>query len=206
MHCTSRARRASRWGITKVARRCLPLLVAAALTACDLDHGFHGVAVLPPRELPAIAFTRADGSSYSLSPADDELLVLSFGYTHCPDVCPTTLADWKRVKQGLGRDSARVRFVFVTVDPERDTPELADRYAKQFDPSFVGLSGDSATTAQALHAFEAMAVKDPSVTSSGYLVSHSSQVFLVDGRGRLIALYAFGSGWDALLADLEALL
>ncbi len=182
------------------------MLTAASLSACDLDHGFHGVAMVPPRDVPAIAFTRADGSSYALAPADDELLVLSFGYTHCPDVCPTTLADWKRVKQGLGKDGERVRFVFITVDPERDTPELTDRYAKQFDPSFVGLSGDSATTAQALRAFDALAVKDPTVTASGYLVSHSSQVFLVDGRRRLVAMYSFGSGWDALLADLEKLL
>jgi len=129
-----------------------------------------------------------------------------FGYTHCPDVCPTTLADWKRVKAQLGPTAARVRFVFVTVDPERDTPAVALRYARQFDSSFVGLSGDAPTTARVLELFGVAAAREAGTPASGYLVSHSSQQFLLDERGALVALYPFGTRWEALAADLDRLL
>ncbi len=195
----------------RLTRRSAALIVGllagcVAVSGCSPDGALRGVAVLPPRELPALRFTRADGSPFLLASANGQLTVVFFGYTHCPDICPMKLADWQRVKSRLGTDAAKVRFVFVSVDPERDTPDIADRYAKQFDSTFVGLSGDSLITAQALGAFSAAAIKEPSTSAAGYMVSHSSQVFLVDGRGRLVALYAFGSGWDTLLADLQHLL
>lgn len=184
------------------------LLIASGvlLAGCGLDGGFHGVAVDPPRPMPTFEFRRGDGSVYRTAAEPKRPMLLFFGYTHCPDVCPTTMADWQRVKKALGDDAARVRFVFVSVDPERDTPELADRYAQQFDSSFVGLSGDSSTTARIQEAFGVASIREPESSAGGYLVSHSSQVFLVDDAGRLVVLYAFGSGWDALLADLKQLL
>ena len=195
-------RKTGRW--TSIVRVLLAMVVA--VSGCGLDSGLHGVAVKPPREMPAFEFTRADGSIYRTAADTKRPMVLFFGYTHCPDVCPTTLLDWKHVKQELGKDSSHVRFVFVTVDPERDTREVADRYAQQFDPSFVGLSGDSLTTARMQEAFGVASIRDATSSSAGYLMSHSSQVFLVDPRGRLVVLYAFGTGWDALLADLKQLL
>jgi len=186
------------------------LVIAAAATVilagCGLDRGFHGVAVDPPRLMPTFEFRRGDGSAYRTNAEAKRPMLVFFGYTHCPDVCPTTMADWQRVKQALGDEAARVRFVFVSIDPERDTPQVADRYAQQFDATFVGLSGDSATTARIQEAFGVASVREPDTRASGYLVSHSSQVFLVDDTGRLVALYAFGRGWDALLADVKQLL
>ncbi len=180
------------------------LAVTFALGACGLENGAHGVALDPPRELPVFDFKRADGTVFRTAPEDHRPMVVFFGYTHCPDVCPTTLADWKRVKRELGRDAARVRFVFVTVDPERDTPEIVDRYANEFDSTFIGLSGDSATTARIQAAFGVASIRDSEASAAGYLMSHSSQVFLVDGRGRLAIIFAFGTGWDALLADIKS--
>jgi protein SCO1/2 len=133
-------------------------------------------------------------------------MVLFFGYTHCPDVCPTTLADWKRVRAKLGDDAKRVRFVFVTVDPDRDTPAVAERYARMYDAAFEGVSGDAITTSRIMEAFGVAAAREPGTNATGYLVSHSSQVFLVDSHGKLVALYPFGTGWDALAADLGRLL
>ena len=182
------------------------LAIVVAVSGCGLDSGLHGVAVKPPREMPTFEFTRADGSVYRTAADAERPMVLFFGYTHCPDVCPTTLMDWKRVKQELGRDSSRVRFVFVTIDPERDTRDVADKYAKQFDPLFVGLSGDSLTTARMQEAFGVASIRESTTSAAGGLMSHSSQVFLVDPRGRLVVLHAFGTGWDALLADLRQLL
>ncbi len=161
----------------------------------------------PPTALPSFTFTRGDGSTYRTSPEDGRPMVVFFGYTHCPDVCPTILADWHAVKRMLGRDGNRVRWVFVSVDPERDTPALADRYAHQFDSTFVGLSGDTATTADIMAAFGASALRDvAAVSAGGYLMSHSSQLFLVDDRGRLVALHAFGTGREELADDLKRLL
>lgn len=190
----------------RVTRRGALLVATVSLAACDLAGGFKGMAVDPPRAMPAFAFTRADGSTFSTSPEAGRPMVVFFGYTHCPDVCPTTLADWKRVRAKLGDDAKAVRFVFVTVDPERDTPTVAERYARMYDASFEGVSGDAVTTSRMMDAFGVAAAQEPGTNATGYLVSHSSQVFLVDSHGKLVALYPFGTGWDALAADLARLL
>lgn len=181
-------------------------LAGVLLAGCDSRPRFEGVAIDPPRAMPAVTFTRLDGSTYTLGPAEGRPLVVFFGYTHCPDVCPTTLADWKRAKAKLGDEASRVRWVFVTVDPERDSVPVADRYARQYDSSFVGLSGDAPTTAKVMEAFGVAAAREEGTATSGYLVSHSSQVFLLDGAGKLVALYPFGTRWEALAADLARLL
>jgi len=180
--------------------------LASLVTGCESRIRFEGVAVEPPRVMPATRFVRPDDRPYVLGPEEGQPAVVFFGYTHCPDVCPTTLADWKRVKAKLGADAARVRFLFITVDPDRDTPEVADRYARQYDSAFVGLSGDPITTARILESFGVAAAREEGTSASGYLVSHSSQVFLLDGAGRLVALYPFGTRWEALAADLARLL
>lgn len=187
-------------------RRGMWLAGAVLLTACDLGGSFKGMAVDPPREMPAFAFTRSDGSRFITAPEPGRPMVLFFGYTHCPDVCPTTLADWRRVRATLGADAKSVRFVFVTVDPDRDTPAVTERYARLYDPSFEGVSGDALTTSRMMDAFGVAAAHEPDTNATGYLVSHSAQVFLVDAQGKLVALYPFGTGWDALAADLERLL
>jgi protein SCO1 len=189
-----------------VVRRRAVLAGTLLLAACDLAGGFKGMAVDPPREMPTFAFTRADGSRFSTSPEPGRPMVLFFGYTHCPDVCPTTLADWKRVRATLGDEANAVRFVFVTVDPERDTPAVAERYARMYDAAFEGISGDAITTSRMMDAFGVAAAREAGTDATGYLVSHSSQVFLVDSHGKLVALYPFGTGWDALAADLARLL
>ena len=187
-------------------RRSMLIAGAALLTACDLFGGFKGMAVDPPRDMPTFVFTKADGSRFTTAPEPGRPMVLFFGYTHCPDVCPTTLADWKRVRAKLGDEASAVRFVFVTVDPDRDTPAVAERYARMYDAAFEGVSGDAITTSRIIEAFGVAAAREPGTNATGYLVSHSSQVFLVDSHGKLVALYPFGTGWDALAADLKRLL
>jgi protein SCO1 len=182
------------------------LLSGLLFAACESRPTFEGVAVEPPRAMPSVAFRLPDSTALTLGPEPGRPLVLFFGYTHCPDVCPTTLADWKRVKAKLGARAAAVRFVFVSVDPERDTPAVAQRYARQYDASFIGLSGDAPTTARLMDAYGVASAKEEGTAASGYLVSHSSQVFLVNDGGQLVALYPFGTRWEALAADLARLL
>ncbi len=198
-------------------RTCPAFLLTALLLlgGCDLAGGLRGTVVDPPTEMPAFAFTRADGATFSTAPEAGRPTVVLFGYTHCPDVCPTTLADWKRVKQQLGSDAARVRFLFVSVDRERDTPAISQAYAARFDSSFVGVTGDSATIERMQKAFGVAsfhehagmsATSAPSDSASAYLVNHTTATFLLDERGRLISVHSPGSGWDALAFNLERLL
>ncbi len=182
------------------------LAALVVLGACETKGGFHGIEIDPARPLPAFEFTQADGTVLRTIAESGRPQLYFFGYTHCPDVCPTTLADWTRVKKALGTAASRVRFVFVTIDPKRDTPAIASRYAAQFDSSFFGASGDSLTTARIKEAFGVVAYHEGGTEPNGYFVSHSSQVFLVDGKGRLVAQYPFGIGWEAMTADLKRFL
>lgn len=164
------------------------------------------MALDPPKDLPSFEFVRNNGSTYSTAAETGKPMVVFFGYTHCPDVCPTTIADWKRVREKLGSKANSVRFVFVTVDPERDTPEVTERYTGQFDTSFVGLSGNETVTSGIMKAFGVAAMREENPTGGDYLVGHSAQVFLVNDKGQLVALYSFGTPWEALASDLAQLL
>jgi protein SCO1/2 len=184
-----------------------PLLWLAmlSLAACG-DAALRGITIDPSPTIPAFTFVRADGGSFSTAAEAGRPTLVFFGYTHCPDVCPVTLADWARAKRELGARASQVRWLFVSVDPARDTPAVAEAYAAQFDATFVGLSGDSATVADMQRPFSVASYETPGATEEDYLVTHASQSFLVDDRGRLRAMYAFNSGVDAIVADLEQLL
>jgi protein SCO1/2 len=193
----------------------------ALLAACSPE--FKGEAVVPARPLPSYRFRQANGTMFSTAPVDGSATVLFFGYTHCPDVCPTTLADWKRVRARLGADTAHVRFLFVSIDPARDTPAIAEAYVHTYHPSFIALAGDSAMTWRMVTTFGIAVIPDNASegapvpqpmgatmahdhTASGARIGHSSQTFLIDDQGRLVALYSPGTAWTSLLADLQALL
>jgi protein SCO1/2 len=110
-------------------------------------------------------------------------VVVFFGFTHCPDVCPTTLADVAQALKQLGADAQRVQVLFVTVDPERDTPEVLARYVTAFDPRFLGLYGDAAATQRAAKEFKVYYEKRKA--GAGYSVDHSGQTYVIDPQGRL---------------------
>jgi protein SCO1 len=112
-------------------------------------------------------------------------VVLFFGYTYCPDVCPTTLADMAGVMKALGKDAARVQVLFVTVDPERDTREVLAKYVTAFDPGFLGLYGDAATTERVAKEFKIFYEKRAGSSPASYSVDHSAQSYVLDGQGRL---------------------
>lgn len=105
------------------------------------SSGWWGTELPAPRARPTVRLVHADGAPFDLAAERGKVVLLFFGYTQCPDVCPMTLARWKKVHAALGPDSSKVRFVFISVDPERDTPEAAAAYARRFDPGIVGLTG-----------------------------------------------------------------
>ena len=181
---------------------CLTVLVAA----CQKPAQMHGVMVEPPKSVASFDFTLPSGAAVHTAPEKGRPMVVFFGYTHCPDVCPTTLSDWKRAKQKLGADGARVRWLFVTVDPDRDTPAIAEQYARQFDAAFLGVSANATQMAKVMAEFGVTAAKEDVTDSTHYNVGHSAQAFLVDDKGRIVSMYPPGIGWDALAADLASLL
>ena len=131
--------------------------------------------------------------------------MLFFGYTRCPDVCPTTLADLKLAREQLGDEGKRVQVLFVTVDPERDTPKLLASYVPAFDPSFLGLYGDAAATARVAKEFKVFYQKVPGKTPDSYSVDHTSASYVFDPQGRLRLLVRPGNVPN-LVADLKTLL
>lgn len=152
-------------------------------------------------------FTLIDhtGRTRALADFRGKAVVMFFGYTHCPDVCPTTLAELKMVKEQLGPDGERLQVLFVTVDPERDTREVLARYVPAFDPSFVGLRGDAQATAKVAKDFKVFYQKAPGSRPDDYSVDHTAGSYVFDPQGRLRLFVRHGNAAN-LVSDLRALL
>jgi protein SCO1/2 len=163
-------------------------------------YTFNGSLIDPALPAPDLALTDQNGQPFRLSEQTGKLVFLFFGYTSCPDVCPTTLAQLKQVRTMLGDRADRVEFVFITVDPERDTPERLRSYLATFDPSFVGLTGTIDELEEAWQAYGVYRQKQPG-TGSNYVVDHSARIYLVDARGNLRLSYPYDILPDELLED-----
>lgn len=173
-----------------------------------------GAAVVePPHRLQNFTLTSQSGEPISLSDLRGRAVLMFFGYTHCPDVCPTTLADYTRVKQALGRDAGKVAFVFISVDGRRDTPDVLAQYLGQFDANFIGMTGDETTlrrigTEYGLlfqHETSSLGGKhehheEQDLDARNYFVQHTSPSFLVDADGYLRMMYFYGTE-SSVIAD-----
>jgi protein SCO1/2 len=190
-------------------------LVAAALglLGCDkllpsLKSPFNGVDVTGSPMGTEFTLADPDGKPRSLSEFRGKVVVVNFGYTHCPDVCPTTLADFASALKRMGDDGKLVQLLFITVDPKRDTPELLRQYVPAFDPGFIGLRGDERTTENVVKAFHVYAKADPPKAGAGsndYTVSHSAQSFVYDREGKLRLVIGYGLTPEKIAADLKVL-
>jgi protein SCO1/2 len=135
-----------------------------------------------------------------------KVVVIFFGFAQCPDVCPTTLSELAAVARELGKDADRMQVLFVTVDPERDTPGVLRQYVPSFDPRFLGLYGDAEATARAAKAFKIFYQKQPLKDSTTYSVDHSAGTYILDREGRLRLYARYGAGAALLLHDIRILL
>lgn len=163
-------------------------------------------AVEPPREMPDFTLTDQNGEPIRLSDLRGKVALLYFGYTHCPDFCPTTLADFKRVKAELGAEAEQVAFVLVSVDGSRDTPDVMSEYLNQFDPSFVGMTGDEEAVEQIGADYGLHAEKLPGANAEEYMVDHAANVYLIDQTGRLTTIYMYATEIDVIVEDVRAAL
>lgn len=167
---------------------------------------FQGVDITGASYAQSLALPDAKGQQRSLADFKGKVVVVFFGYTQCPDVCPTTMAELAQVKKALGPDGDRVQGVFVTVDPERDTPEVLNSYLASFDPSFVALRGTLEQTKAVAKEFKVFYAKVPGTTEGAYTVDHTAGSYVLDAQGRIRVFERYGSGAPALTADLKALL
>lgn len=178
---------------------CLSVLAGAA-SAAELRAG----AFDPPRRAPELALQGSHGKELSLEDYRGKIVVLGFGFTSCPDVCPTTLAILAQARKKLGAKAGDVQIVYVTVDPERDTAERMKKYLATFDPTFVGGTGSPERLAAVRKEYGIAAEKK--MYGKDYTVAHSSFTYLIDREGRLRALMPYGSTPDDYVHDIEILL
>ena len=148
----------------------------------------------------------ASGKPRSLADYRGKVVVMFFGYTQCPDVCPTTMADLKTVMQSLGKSAEQVQVLFVTLDPSRDTPALLAQYVPAFDPRFVGLYGDDATTAKTAKDFKIFFQRVPGPTPTTYTLDHTAGSYVFDPEGRIRLFIRQGQTNESIAHDLEQLL
>jgi protein SCO1/2 len=193
-------------------RKLLILLFTACmlLTAC-------GEKTAPP---PAFENTDVTGLDYAkdfalkdfngkprtLADFKGKAVVIFFGYTQCPDVCPTTMADLAGAMKQLGPLADKVQVLFITVDPERDTPQLLAKYVPAFDPRFLGLVGDLAATAKVAQDFKVFYQKVPGKEPGSYTMDHTAGMYIYDPQGRIRLFARSGQGAEPLVHDLKILL
>jgi protein SCO1 len=192
-------------------RRLFLLGACAAAAGCDKFSGdpkpsFKTTDITGVDYGKALSLPDQNGTLRTLADFKGKVVVVFFGYTQCPDVCPTTMAELAQVKKALGADGDRVQGVFVSVDPERDTPEILKAYLAAFDPSFVALRGTPEQTLAAAKDFKVYYSKVPGKAEGSYTMDHTAGSYIFDTNGRLRLFMRYGTGAEALTADLKTLL
>jgi protein SCO1/2 len=180
-------------------------LAAEATNPSELRAGVFD----PPRVAPDFTLEGSNGSDLKLSRYRGKVVALGFGYTHCPGVCPTTLGFLAEARKKLGSDRADFQVVYVTVDPERDTPQRLKMFLASFDPTFLGATGTPRQLADVRKAY-GVTVSDKifveTMPKSSYFLDHSSSVYLIDRSGQLRAMMPFGVSADDIEHDVKVLL
>ena len=198
----------SRSRLVAVAAVLAVLLLAGAavmlVTRAAQPEGLTAGALDPPRAAPEFSLSGSDGSEVTLARYRGKVVLLSFGYTHCAAVCPTTLATLAQARMGLGDAADSVQVVYVTVDPERDSAAHMREYLAVFDPAIMGATGAANALASVRQDYGVTAVKEG--TGPDYAVSHTSAIFLIDPAGKLRAVMPFGHDATDFVHDVRLLL
>jgi protein SCO1/2 len=186
------------------------LLLTATLLICSAcapsSHDWRGTAYDPPQPARDFSVKNETGQSFTLSEQRGSITLLYFGYTYCPDVCPATVAIMAQVFNQLDAPSDDIRFVMISVDPERESPEAVEAYMRRFHPDFIGLWVDRHQLDVIKEDYGIVAIQEPSENPDTYLITHTARVFLIDQDGNLRAHYPFGTIPEDFIADLTYLL
>ncbi|MDW8337071.1 MAG: SCO family protein [Tepidimonas sp.] len=176
------------------------------LTACRDRPAFHGIDLTGADYAQGFDLPDQNGQRRTLADFRGKVVVVFFGYTQCPDVCPTSLGELAEAKRLLGADGARLQGIFISVDPERDTPEVMRAYMASFDPSFLALRASPQELPALAKAFKVYYKKVEGATPSSYTMDHSAGSYIYDTQGRLRLYHRYGSGAQALASDVKRLL
>jgi protein SCO1 len=181
--------------------------VAAGVFLFSEPTSFRGTTYEEPYPVaPEIELTRSDGERFRLSERRGEVVALFFGYTSCPDICPTTMAELNQALEKLGDQADEVQVLFVTVDPQRDTPARVQEYVNHFNPDFIGLSGSEAELAKVWNDFGVFREIVEGTSAAGYLVNHTARVTLIDQQGNLRISFPFDTPVEDVVYDLKLML
>ncbi len=187
--------------------RIFPLIVALVLTACHGDKpAFESTDVTGADFGKTFTLTDQNGKQRSLQDFRGQVVVVFFGFAHCPDVCPTTLAELAGAVRKLGPAGDKVQVVLVTVDPERDTQEVLGKYVTAFNPTFLGLRGNAEETARVAKEFKVIYQKVEGQKPENYTMDHSAGSYVFDTNGRLRLYVGYGRGSDVFAHDIGLLL
>lgn len=187
--------------------RSLILAAAVSLAACtEAPPAFNATDITGAEYGKSLALDDHTGTRRTLADFRGKVVTIFFGFTQCPDVCPTSLSTMSEVMRLLGEDADRVQVLFMTVDPERDTPELLAQYVPAFDSRFLGLVGDLGTTAEVAKDFRVFYRKSGDVEGGHYTIDHSAGTYVFDPSGRLRLYVKHGETADRIAADIRILL
>jgi protein SCO1/2 len=191
-------------------RRIIPALLAALalaiLAACGGPVQLKGTAIEPPKTAPDFTLTDELGQSFTLSEQKGKVVVLFFGFTSCPDICPAELSNLAAATRQLGDDAQDVQVALVSLDPQRDTSERLSTYVTAFDPSFKGLRGDKEVIDPIVKDYGVFyEIRELPGSALGYTVDHSGFVYVIDKAGRWREVLAHGTPVADIVADLQAL-
>lgn len=186
----------------------LAALALAALSGCDAARPspFKAIDITGAEYAQELGLTDTEGRVRTLAEFKGKLTVVFFGFTYCPDVCPTTMQELAAVKQAMGAAGERVQGVFVSIDPERDTPEALRAYVAAFSPDFIALRGNAEETKAIAKRFKVFYAKVPGSTEGSYTMDHTAGSYVFDTQGKIRLFTRYGSGAEALKHDLELLL
>ncbi len=183
----------------------LALIALIALPRLQ-PYTFHGTVLQSAQPAPDFELTASHGQKVSLEDFDGKLVLLYFGYTFCPDVCPATLSELRGAVDILGSQADDVQVIMISVDPERDTPEMLAEYVTHFDPSFLGVTGTPEEIAQIATLYGIFYEAHEGTAATGYLVDHTATVMVIDQDGHLKLVFPFGTPAEDIAEDLEHLL
>ena len=172
----------------------------------ETPYSFRGSLIDPAVRAYEFTLTDQDGGQFRLGEQRGKVVLVFFGYTNCPDVCPVTLTEFKRIREDLGELAEQVRFVFITVDPERDSVERLKSHLINYDPVIVGLTGERSQLEPVWKNYGVYQAKRDEGSAAGYLVDHTSRTYLIDPDGNWRLTYPFEMERDAIVEDIEHLL
>jgi protein SCO1/2 len=168
----------------------------------DQNYQYHGVLIDPPAQAADFELTDQNGQPFRLSDQRGKIAVIFFGYTNCPDICPTTLGEFRKIHSQLGSKADQVEFIYITVDPERDSVERMKAYVQAFNPDFIGLTGEPSELEKVWKDYGVYHAKQNVDSAVGYVVDHSTRTYVIDSQGNWKLNFPFGMDSSLISQDL----